>query len=57
MPTYVYECPRGHAVEAIRAVAHRDSPIACDTCLREGLDVPARRVPAPPAKIFPGAAQ
>lgn len=29
MPTYVYECPKGHTVEQVRPIAERDNATVC----------------------------
>lgn len=30
MPTYVYECPKGHQTEGVRSVADRNAPLRCE---------------------------
>ena len=46
MPIYEYECPNGHAAEAMRSVARMDAPILCDECgagMVRVMSLPAKR--------------
>ncbi len=40
MPTYVYECPKGHTFELFHAISD-DTPKKCPTCGATGKRVPA----------------
>lgn len=55
MPTYIYECDRGHRHEINRYVLDRDEPFYCPLCNRDGEKALCRRLFNVPGVTWNGA--